>query len=162
MDRDRRVLLVHFDFGGREDLPTGLWACPGGGLDPGESAAEGLKRELREELGLVVDNPGSPIWWKEHVFPMTQWDGQRDTFFLVEVDAFEPRPHLSVEELLAEHLDSMRWWDYAELMAAQATYDAANPGADGYVVLTPRRLGHQVADLIEHGRPTEPLHLDPL
>ena len=45
MDRDWRVLLVHFAF---EDpgLPTGLWACPGGGVDPGETYADALRREL--------------------------------------------------------------------------------------------------------------------
>lgn len=42
-DPDRRVLLVHFEFGGN-DLPQGLWACPGGRIDPGESTAEGLVR----------------------------------------------------------------------------------------------------------------------
>src|SRR6476620_6458670 len=53
MDTNRRVLLVHFDFG-PDDLPTGLWACPGGGVDPGESLEAALVRELREEVGLDV------------------------------------------------------------------------------------------------------------
>ncbi len=70
MDADRRVLLVHFSFDWDTDLPTGLWACPGGGIDPGESTAEALVRELQEELGLVIADPGRPIWWKEHLFPM--------------------------------------------------------------------------------------------
>lgn len=161
MDRDRRVLLVHFDFGAAGH-PRGLWACPGGGIDPGESTAEGLVRELHEELGLDIVDPGPPIWWKEHAFPMTNWDGQRDTFFFVEVDAFEPAPHFTEAELRAEHLDGMRWWEYDELLAAQATYDAGDVCAPGYTLFSPRRLGHLLADLLASGRPAAPLHLDPL
>lgn len=161
MDRDQRVLLVHFDFI-TPDLPTGLWACPGGGLDPGESPAHGLIRELHEELGLRITDPGRAIWWKEHIFPMTRWDGQHDTFFWIEVDAFDPRPHFTAEELRAEHLDGMRWWEYDELQAAQRQYDEGRVDAPGYVTFTPRRLGHLIRDLLATGRPHEPLQLDPL
>jgi 8-oxo-dGTP pyrophosphatase MutT (NUDIX family) len=33
---------------------NGLWCLPGGGMDPGESAAETCVREVREEIGLQV------------------------------------------------------------------------------------------------------------
>ena len=45
-----RVLLVRR---GREPL-KGLWSLPGGVLELGETLAEGLQREVREELGLEV------------------------------------------------------------------------------------------------------------
>ena len=57
LDRDHNILLAHFDFVD-EEKPTGLWACPGGGIDPGESLGEGLIRELAEETGLVITDPG--------------------------------------------------------------------------------------------------------
>jgi 8-oxo-dGTP diphosphatase len=50
-DRDGRVLLVL-----RGKAPgKGLWAVPGGKLEPGETLAQGVAREVREETGLVVE-----------------------------------------------------------------------------------------------------------
>ncbi|MBA3233107.1 MAG: NUDIX domain-containing protein [Propionibacteriales bacterium] len=157
-DPDRRALLVHFDFAA-DLLPTGLWACAGGGIDPGETAAEAVVRELREELGLEVADPGTPVWWKEHVFAMTRWDGQHDTFFWLEVDAFEPRPQFTVAELRAEHVDTMRWWAYDEIQAAQRRFDTESIDEAELVTFSPRRFGHLLADLFSRGRPDEPFEL---
>jgi ADP-ribose pyrophosphatase YjhB (NUDIX family) len=50
-DAAGRVLLVE-----RGRPPgVGLWTVPGGKLEPGESLAEAVARELREETGLVVE-----------------------------------------------------------------------------------------------------------
>jgi ADP-ribose pyrophosphatase YjhB (NUDIX family) len=38
----------------------GLWSLPGGRVEPGESAAEAVQREVREETGLDV-RPGAPV-----------------------------------------------------------------------------------------------------
>lgn len=160
-DPDRRVLLVHFDFR-NDDLPTGLWACPGGGLDPGESPAAGLARELREELGLDVADPGSPVWWKEHVFAMRRWDGQQDTYYWIDVEPFEPRPALSRAELRAEHLDDLRWWTYEEVQQAQRRYDEGRVDDPDHVIFSPRRLGHLLNDLLRERRPASPQVLPPL
>lgn len=46
-----RVLLVER---GKEPL-KGVWSIPGGALETGETLAEGLRREAREELGLEVE-----------------------------------------------------------------------------------------------------------
>ena len=162
IDTSQRVLLVHFDFGTDQELPNGLWACPGGGIDPHETLVDGLRRELREELGLEVVDVGQPIWHKEHVFPLGNgWAGQRDTFYLVEVGAFDPCPALSAAELRAEHVDDVRWWTLHELQAAQHAYDRA-PRDPASVTFSPRRLGHLVRDLLATGRPANPLRLDPL
>jgi 8-oxo-dGTP pyrophosphatase MutT (NUDIX family) len=160
-DPEHRVLLVHFDFPWDATLPMGLWACPGGGIDPGESAAGGLRRELLEELGLEIDDPGTAVWHREQLFPMARWDGQHDTFYWLEVDAFEPRPHLSAEQLRDEHVDAIRWWTYAEVRAAQRAYDAHDTDDPAYAVLSPRDLGHRLSELFTNGRPAPPIELDP-
>lgn len=51
LDRDGRVLLVQ-----RGRPPAeGLWSVPGGKLEAGETLAQGVAREVREETGLVVE-----------------------------------------------------------------------------------------------------------
>ena len=45
--QDQRVLLTL-----RQDFP--VWCLPGGGIEPGETAAEAAVREVREETGLEV------------------------------------------------------------------------------------------------------------
>jgi 8-oxo-dGTP diphosphatase len=49
--RDDSILLVER---GKEPL-KGYWSLPGGVLEAGESLAEGIIREVREETGLVVE-----------------------------------------------------------------------------------------------------------
>ena len=57
VDRDKRVLLV---LRGHEPA-KGLWSLPGGSVEPGESMAEALVREVREETGLSIV-VGDEVW----------------------------------------------------------------------------------------------------
>jgi 8-oxo-dGTP diphosphatase len=50
-DRDGRVLLIER---GRPPA-AGSWSVPGGKLHAGETLAQGVAREVREETGLVVE-----------------------------------------------------------------------------------------------------------
>lgn len=50
-DRAGRVLLIE-----RGKAPdAGRWSVPGGRLEPAETIAQGVAREVREETGLVVE-----------------------------------------------------------------------------------------------------------
>ena len=49
VDADGRVLLLERSDG------DDLWGFPGGAMEPGESAVEAVKREVREEVGLEVE-----------------------------------------------------------------------------------------------------------
>lgn len=49
--RGNEVLLVERGKGAR----AGTWSFPGGHIEPGETAADAARREVREETGLDVD-----------------------------------------------------------------------------------------------------------
>jgi 8-oxo-dGTP pyrophosphatase MutT (NUDIX family) len=142
VDQDERVLLVKFDFGDRGRV----WATPGGGIEEGESDEGAVRRELAEEAGLDDFELGPHVWTRTHVVPMGAgaWDGQTERYYFVRTPAFEPTPRLSWEELRAEAMTAIRWWDLDELEAAD-------------VLFAPRRLPALVRELLLHGPPAEPL-----
>ena len=143
VDDDEQVLLVKYVF------PSGAerWGTPGGGLDPGETHEEGLRRELYEELGLRDVTIGPHVWNRVHIFPMISGhDGQRDRFYHVPVDdRFEPQPSLSWDQLRAERLHEIRWWTVDEIEAATDVWFA------------PQRMGELLRALVDVGPPDEPV-----
>lgn len=88
LDADERVLLFR---GLDPDQPERgtWWITPGGGLDPGETHAEGAARELFEETGLRLppDRLGVPVHERtaEFVFAGSAYR-QSEQFFLARVD----------------------------------------------------------------------------
>jgi TDG/mug DNA glycosylase family protein len=138
VDGRGRTLLVLF----RDESGQTWWATPGGGAQEGETPEQTVRRELREEAGLVEFELGPEIWTRDHTFA---WYGRilraRERIYLVRVDEHEPAPTI---DLAAEHVHDVRWWTLAELEAT---------GEE----LVPRTLPQRLRELLEHGPPAEPI-----
>lgn len=66
IDVDRRVLISRRPAG---KTLAGLWEFPGGKVEPGERPEAALIRELREELGIVVEEPClAPLTFASHAY----------------------------------------------------------------------------------------------
>ena len=79
---DGRFLLAQRPQG---KVYAGYWEFPGGKVEPGESVAQALARELHEELGItvsvatpwkveMVDYPHALV--RLHVYKVTAWTGE--------------------------------------------------------------------------------------
>lgn len=134
LDPADRVLLVRFDFDARV-----WWACPGGGLEPGETDDHAIARELAEEAGIREYELGPCIWTREHWFRLPRlYAGQRERIYLARAPGVEPRPELAWEALRAEGVTDVRWWTRDELERSSE-------------VFAPSRLPELVASVLEGG-----------
>jgi 8-oxo-dGTP diphosphatase len=70
IDPDGRVLLAQRPEG---KAMAGLWEFPGGKVEAGERPEESLIRELKEELGIVVNEEClAPLTFASHRYPAFQ------------------------------------------------------------------------------------------
>ena len=110
-EHDRAVLLLRMQ---RPDAPGDFWLLPGGGLKPGESRLEALRREVWEETGLAMSDVPRLLWHRRHRFGrgaggpvLTE---QHEDIYLVRTCRFEPtarnNPELSEVGIFRE----FRWW----------------------------------------------------
>jgi 8-oxo-dGTP pyrophosphatase MutT (NUDIX family) len=118
IDPLERILLFRFEHKQGSLAGQQFWATPGGALDPGESYARAACRELLEETGLMVDDPGPEVSQRIATFQMPDGEMVRadERFFLVRVDALE----ISTErwtDLERGVMAAHRWWSAAELLS---------------------------------------------
>jgi double-stranded uracil-DNA glycosylase len=133
LDPDGRTLLTRFD-----EFAGPVWASPGGGVEPGESDEQALRRELQEECGLRVAETGPLLWTRTHRFAdMAGWGGQTERHYLLRTASFDPVPEVDVA---AEKISAFRWFAADELE---------------HVDTAPRDLAALVRDLLANG-PREP------
>ncbi len=114
IDEADRVLLFH---GIDPADPTDVyWVTPGGGLEPGESPAQGAVRELFEETGLRVGpgELGDPVFRNVVEF---SFDGrsyrQEQDFFLLRVPAWEVDTS-NFDDAEQDAIDGHQWWTIDE------------------------------------------------
>lgn len=156
LDDDDHVLLCRFTFP-HPAVPTDatvVWAAPGGGIEPGELPLIALRRELHEETGLILMGDPPHVWHQEVIDP-DHADGHADgyagvlnDYFLVRTRRFDPRGALSDDDLAAEHISGMRWWQHTDI----AEYV-------GTELFSPRDIATPLAALIAGDIPATPLML---
>lgn len=124
-----------------------FWIAPGGGLEPGETIDAGLRREMREELGLSDFDIGPVIWRRHHTFDWRDRRiSQREEFRVIHTEKFEPRISDAVE---LEVFDCFRWWRIDELASITEP-------------LTPPALAEILTRYLRDGPPQTPLEVETL
>jgi 8-oxo-dGTP diphosphatase len=110
--RDDSVLLCH-RHPEREWYPN-VWDVPGGHVEPGETPADALVRELREELGVDLSDPLGPAFTTVTDLEL----GMEMTIWVVDYDG-------EVANRAPDEHDEIRWVpfaDVADLVLAHPSY----------------------------------------
>jgi 8-oxo-dGTP pyrophosphatase MutT (NUDIX family) len=112
-----RILLFKFE---HRRGPLGgqiFWATPGGGLDPGESYAQAACRELLEETGIWIDDPGPVVDRRVVTFQMPDGEMVRsdEHFFVIRMKAGQKLSAERWTNLEHEVIAAHRWWSANEL-----------------------------------------------
>ena len=134
-------LVLLMEFRGEQGR---LWITPGGRIRPGEEATAAVRREILEETGREVAEVGNQVWVRRGRYLVDgSWREEREHFFLVLVEKFEPVTTLMEAEELAFH-QGFRWWSIEEIERSAE-------------VFVPRRMAELLRALREEDSPPSPI-----
>jgi 8-oxo-dGTP pyrophosphatase MutT (NUDIX family) len=125
LDADGAVLLFRGFDPTRVDAGS-WWFTPGGGVDEGETLAAAACRELFEETGLRVEDPGPALFERTILFDFEESRfHQTEHFFCVRAPRFVPSDQ-GWSQLERRSVLEHRWWTAAELAETGETFYPEN------------------------------------
>ncbi|ROQ40897.1 ADP-ribose pyrophosphatase YjhB (NUDIX family) [Frondihabitans sp. PhB188] len=128
LDEADRVLLM--DTRSPDTSGVSRWITPGGGVDPGESHRDAAIRELHEETGQVISDPGEVVFTSDFE---VEWDAADHThghaeFYVVRLPHFEVVSDDWTDDEKVDIVES-RWWSIDELTTTTEPFEPLNlPG----------------------------------
>ena len=90
----------------RPDIPyPNRWDLLGGAVEPGETASEGIIREIKEEIDYTLVDP--------QLFRITEFDDRLEYTFFEHVD-------LNIQEMHLNEGQRMKWFSRDEILAIES------------------------------------------